>query len=640
MKRVLLVNMPFAALDCPSLALGLFQSRLREEGIPCDVANLNFDFAETVGYDNFEFMLRLPMILGGEQLFARSLFGDRLAPDSQYYRLILETGKATPAIVERLEEIRKSVPRFLEHCLRAIPWREYGIVGFTSLFEQNLASLSLARHVKHRFPDTTIVFGGANCEDIMGRTLLSCFPFVDYVCAGEADESFPELVRRLQFGHPPEGIGGVVHRRQGAAVYGGPAKLVENLDQLPVPDYGDYFERLQKSPLAARIQPSLLVESARGCWWGEKAHCTFCGLNGLTMAFRTKSAPRAAEEITSLVGRYGTRIVRFVDNILSPHYFKTLLPELARRKLGTDYICEVKSNLKKHQIQALADARVTVQAGIENLSSHVLDLMAKGSNSLMNVQTLKWCKQLGVTADWNFLYGFPGETPEDYRRNLHMVKLLTHLDPPAGCGSIRMDRFSPNFDKAREKGLENVRPYACYDFVYPFPREVLADLVYYFDFDYEQKIDDAGLIPDIEGVIRHWQKRTDSMYFERGDDGLVVHDNRPLAAWPQMVVSGMAASVYEFCDKAQTPAKILEAMKQTGNSNAAENQIQGILDELSAKNLMISEGNRYLSLGVMTYTSDFERREAEGNRGVEPPPVSQLVHLGVHSEAPAASLGG
>ena len=634
MSRVLLVNMPFAGLDCPSLALGLFKSRLREGGIQCDVAYLNFDFAETVGYENYEFMLRLPMILGGEQLFARSLFGDALAPDSQYYRAILDDKKATPAIVERLEEIRRYVPLFLDHCLRTIPWREYGIIGFTSLFEQNLASLSLARLVKQRFPNTTIVFGGANCEDIMGRTMLSQFPFVDYVCAGEADESFPELVARLQYGHAPDGIGGVAYRRQGKAVYAGPPRLVEKLDQLPAPDYDDYFERLLNSPLASRIPASLLIESARGCWWGEKAHCTFCGLNGLTMAFRTKSPLRTVEEITSLVGRYGARTVRFVDNILSPHYFKTLLPELAKRKLAPDYICEVKSNLKKPQIQALADAHVTVQAGIENLSSHVLDLMAKGSNSLMNVQTLKWCKQLGVLADWNFLYGFPGETAGDYRDNLQMLRLLTHLDPPTGCGSIRMDRFSPNYDKAREQGLKNVRPFACYEYIYPFSRKVLTDLVYYFDFEYEQEIDDAGLIPEIEQTIRHWQRRTDSMYVERTGEELIIHDQRPVATWPAVVVGGMAASVYEFCDKVQTPARILEAMKQSGHSDAGANQIEGILAELVARNLMVSEGNRYLSLGVMKYTTEFEQREAAGGRKAGHPEagVSQLVQLGVRGE--------
>jgi len=41
MYRVALVSMPFAAIDYPSLALGLFKSRLDREGIPCDIHYLN-----------------------------------------------------------------------------------------------------------------------------------------------------------------------------------------------------------------------------------------------------------------------------------------------------------------------------------------------------------------------------------------------------------------------------------------------------------------------------------------------------------------------------------------------------------------------------------------------------------------------
>src|SRR5262249_20093691 len=199
------------------------------------------------------------------------------------------------------------------------------------------------------------------------------------------------------------------------------------LDTLPIPDYDDYFIQRSQSPIGHRVKPSVLMESARGCWWGQKSHCTFCGLNGLTMGVRVKKATRAIGGITYLLPRYDTRIVRFVDNILSPNYFKELLPEIARQGIHADFICEVKSNLKKPQIQALADAHFSVQAGIENLSTHTLDLMGKGSNALINLQTLKWCMEKGVFVDWNLLYGFPGEVPHDYERNLELARVATHL---------------------------------------------------------------------------------------------------------------------------------------------------------------------------------------------------------------------
>src|SRR5207245_918226 len=100
-------------------------------------------------------------------------------------------------------------------------------------------------------------------------------------------------------------------------VYGGSPAPFEDIGTLPTPDFDEYFERWEHSPLRSHIQPSLLMESARGCWWGEKSHCTFCGLNGLTMSFRGKSADRTLEEFSVLVARYpSAACVRFTDNIM------------------------------------------------------------------------------------------------------------------------------------------------------------------------------------------------------------------------------------------------------------------------------------------------------------------------------------
>ncbi|CAN5819189.1 RiPP maturation radical SAM C-methyltransferase [soil metagenome] len=624
MKRVLLVNMPFAALDTPSLALGLFKTRLREDGIACDVQNLNFRFAEMVGYENYEFVLLLSAILGGEQLFARALFGDCVPPDSEYYREALETKSTSADVPARMEQIRRYVPEFLAACLEQIPWHAYDLIGFTSLFEQNLSSLSLARLVKERYPDKVIVFGGANCEDILGLSLHRCFPFVDFVCSGEADHTFPELVQRLKYHHPVNGLKGLVHRMNGTSVYEGPSRLIKDLEVLAAPNYDDYFEQLRRSPLRSRIRPSVLIESARGCWWGEKSHCTFCGLNGLTMAFRAKSVERTIREIEGLLNRYQPSIVRFVDNILSPSYFKDLLPEIARRGLKANYICEVKSNLKKHQIAALAAAGVTVQAGIENLSTHTLDLMGKGTNALTNIQTLKWCQESGVLSDWNMLYGFPGETREDYRRNAELAAMITHLHPPSGCGPIRLDRFSPNFDRAEDKGIINVRPLKFYKYLYPFDRKTLSSLVYYFDFDYREKIDDGGHIPALKETVERWKRREDYFFARRSNDGLILYDKRPVTPWPEMIIQGPAARIYEYCDRAQSASRIVEALREWGGPELTLEQVSVILEEFVGRRIMVREGNRYLSLAVLTYVPYFERQESAQTSTAPPADLVQV----------------
>ena len=52
------------------------------------------------------------------------------------------------------------------------------------------------------------MFGGGNCEGEMGRELHRSFPWIDYVCSGEGEYSFPQLVQAIAAGRKPLGIPG------------------------------------------------------------------------------------------------------------------------------------------------------------------------------------------------------------------------------------------------------------------------------------------------------------------------------------------------------------------------------------------------------------------------------------------------
>src|SRR5262249_10898195 len=156
---------------------------------------------------------------------------------------------------------------------------------------------------------------------------------------------------------------------------------------------------------------------------GERSQCTFCGLNGSGMAFRSKSPDRAVEEIIELRRRYQVGTVSVVDNILDMRYFRTVIPRLAEEQLGVDLFWEVKSSLSPRQVGQLKAARVRyIQPGVESLNDHVLHLMRKGTTAARNVELLKWCAEYGVVPLWNLLYGFPGETQEDYNRTVEVIR--------------------------------------------------------------------------------------------------------------------------------------------------------------------------------------------------------------------------
>jgi len=97
----------------------------------------------------------------------------------------------------------------------------------------------------------------------------------------------------------------------------------------------------------------------------------------------------------------------------------------------------------------------------------------------------------------------------------------------------------------------------------------------------------------------------------RVDGGLIIRDSRPVATWRETVVTGIAARVYECCDRAQSLPRIVELMQHPGEGDVTQDEVCRVLDEFVQRKLMAQEGNRYLSLAVMTFMSDFERRETE-----------------------------
>jgi len=62
------------------------------------------------------------------------------------------------------------------------------------MFEQTSASVALLRRIKVLCPETVTVIGGANCEAEMGFELHRSFPWIDFVCTGEGEAAFVELV--------------------------------------------------------------------------------------------------------------------------------------------------------------------------------------------------------------------------------------------------------------------------------------------------------------------------------------------------------------------------------------------------------------------------------------------------------------
>ncbi len=596
-----LVVVPFADVERPAIGVSLLSAEVQRAGFSCQVYYLNFDLAEMIGKPLYTTVSEsLPAeSLVGEWFFADQVFGDVIPPADQYVQKILSRFLSGPMLGELLKA-RALRERFIDESVRRIQAGGARIVGFSTTFHQTCCCLAIARRLKQAADAPLVVFGGANCEGEMGLQMLRSFPWIDHVCTREGDIAFPELVRRLLHGGDPHGIPGMLS--QGRSTVLSTPELVENLDELPDPDYSDYFERLSRADPALAVQPELLVETSRGCWWGAKHHCTFCGLNGDTMHFRSKSPERAFAEMKRLAARWPARKMDCVDNILDMRYFDGLFPQLAQQPLGLELFYEVKANLRLEHVQALRAAGVkTIQPGIESLSSEVLALMDKGCTGLQNLQLLRWCQEEGITVAWNLLAGFPGESPAAYAWQAALVPALLHLQPPSSCSPVRLDRFSPLFTRAAQFGLQRVRPTSAYFYVFPLDRGELSRLGSFFDFDHADGRQPDVYLAGLRREVEKWivlqggdpaQRPRLDLHLEPG--GLRLEDTRPGAATAVLRLQGWRADLLLACDAGQSAARLQERMA----GSAAAGDVQAQLDAWVAERLLAHMDGRYLCLAV------------------------------------------
>lgn len=496
---VLLIVPPFADLLQPSLACHLLQARAREKGFKVQVLYGNILFASILGESTY----RQAVTKASPSLILERFFGT-----FAYDMPVLGKEEREKIEPKTLRDMDRHIPPLLEQIGEIVQQIRPKIVGSTSSYEQISTSVAILNQCKHVLPEAITIMGGANCEDEMADGIFSLGGRVDHVFSGESEDTFPEFLEQvLRRNETPDKI-----------YYGRPCNT---LDLLPQPVYHEFFTQydhfLPKSPLKARGLLGVPYETSRGCWWGQKHHCTFCGLNGGGMTFRKKSPERALDDLIHLCETYPVKRINVVDNIMPFDYFQTLLPKMAEvLPEDLEIFYEQKSNLTLRKVVGLRKARISrIQPGIETLSSEILEIMNKGVKAYQNLALMRYARAVGMGVNWNLLCAFPGDRKEYYEKLLVLIPLITHLQPPDGPGPLRIDRFSPYFIRPEEYGITNVRPMDPYFRAFPKHADIFK-LAYHFDGDYDSGLkDEPALVKELTLRVQAWQRRWESPDEER-----------------------------------------------------------------------------------------------------------------------------
>jgi ribosomal peptide maturation radical SAM protein 1 len=632
MFRICLVNMPFSNLALPSIALtqikSVVESRFKD-AVAIEVHYLSHDFARFLGTDFYGFIATSMESLNtglGDWLFRQAAFPD-LPDNTEKYleRYFPAKTPETELLKKLIRQKRPGLDALLDELISECDLAGAQLVGFTSMFMQNTANFALARKLKQREPALITAMGGANCEFPMGAVIAERCKEMDFVFSGPALKSFPDFVSCCLAGERSKAtsIRGVFSKEQ--RPQSGPATIGEELDiDTPVElNYAPFMRRLEEYFPAPEVKPVLTLETSRGCWWGERAHCTFCGLNGVSMAYRS-AKPELAIELFNSLFQYSGKVSRLmaVDNILPKSYVQHVLPFL-NTPPDMEIFYEVKADLSEQDMAVLAKAGVKqIQPGIEALATPTLKLMKKGTTVFQNLKLLKLCALYDVQPHWNLLVGFPGEGEESYRIYVEAIPRLFHLYPPSGAYPVRFDRFSPYHDQAEKYGLD-LLPLDFYSLIYPFEKEDLKQFAYYFadrNLRADYFITMAKWIGKVRAKVTQWQKRWSDpgqlaprLRFK--GDSQTIHDSRS-GSVVERRVGEMGEAILKHLVK---PTRMEELLRVFPEDAAAQQ-----LAQLQEWGLLFQEDDRIFSLVL---------EDEHGSRVSQAAPHSVMA---LQSAAPAA----
>ena len=611
---VVLASMPWAPVTEPSLALGLLTASLERQGIRSKAAHLNLELLRWVSYETYTSVaeywgLNEFVFTGG---IAPEIDEPQLEALVERCGVQLQGVRSTAryptieALLDMLLRFRSEVaPQYLDACADRILQQRPTMLGLTCMFDQTLASVALAKIVKERAPSVQVILGGYALQGEPGEEVLNAFPWIDAIARGDGEEMIVQLASASIGRTDLRAINGLLVRDA-------PPRPQRNvsLERSPDPAYRDWFVDLAKFEEDTGIQvitQTLPIESSRGCWWGQHKHCVFCGIDEDTLKFRHKSASRTLDMLAHMRATYGEHEFRFSDYILPRPYFETLLPTLADADPRYRLKCEIKANQSREKVAALARAGFTeVQPGIESFSSNVLRLMDKGVSGIENVALLKYGYLERIVIHYNYIYGIPGETADDYRAMIQAIPRLYHLIPPVSRTEAIITRFAPlHANPEKFGGPEAPVHHSCYDVL--FNRQVVAETGFNLDrygyyFDHYPVFDDdiSGLYSATVKQINHWKKqhRDQEVWLSFEDDGneMRVSDNR-YGHEEVYTLPALERLVYIACDAA--PALTTGVVDRVAAAASVEpGAVLAAIDVLDERRLIWRDSKRVFGLAI------------------------------------------
>ncbi|MFW6025911.1 MAG: B12-binding domain-containing radical SAM protein [Candidatus Woesearchaeota archaeon] len=326
--------------------------------------------------------------------------------------------------IESLSKFFSYKNKFLEK----IESFEPDLVGFSTTIIHYKKALYYSSLIK-KYCDKTekeikTVLGGPYITSNPHNTILN--NSVDFICIGEGEEAFLELVQKYESGDNCTNIKNIWTIFEGKLIKNDVRAPIKNLDKLPFP-----VELPVNSFPPSKIFYSTM--SLRGCPYA----CSYCmndyynnNLYFKKKFLRRRSVDNFISELKIAKKKYDPEFIHFNDDDFL--YDKKWLKEFSKKysnEIGLPYFCFGNpSNFSKREIDYLSDSNChSIELGVQSVNSDLCKDVLNRYNNLSKIkENINYLVEKGIFVQADNLYNLPTQTKEDI---LSVLKLYNEARP-------------------------------------------------------------------------------------------------------------------------------------------------------------------------------------------------------------------
>ncbi|MBL6989390.1 MAG: cobalamin-dependent protein [Bacteriovoracaceae bacterium] len=297
------------------------------------------------------------------------------------------------------------------------------VVGIGCMTSEYPTVEKLVREIKSRDQKIITVIGGPHI--VLSPTGPLSNADIDYVIAGEGEETFPELVEALEAGKDPSGVQGIGFNLNGEVILTATRPYIEDLDQLSFPawdliDLEDYY----KVPLSHKMltvdSRFMTIFTSRGCPY----QCAYC-FKVFGKKARLRSAQNVFEEMQTLNRRYGISNFIIIDDVfnINPQRVESLCDLIISSSLQPKlaFLGGFRGDIVTERlIKRLKEVGTyNISYAIETSSMRLQKVIKKNAKVARLKEVIAYTNKLGIFTTGFFMMGLPTETLGEVKDNIH-----------------------------------------------------------------------------------------------------------------------------------------------------------------------------------------------------------------------------